>query len=680
LPEPSPTAGAVRKELDLILASAVFANSERLRRFLRFLVERTLAGQTDNLKEYTIGLEVFDRDPSYDPRVDSTVRVHAGKLRDRLREYSLGQGKQSDVHIDIPKGTYIPVFTLRGTEPVRPARDRKPVLWRGVFVAALVALAFIAGAWWMSVRSQLQPATFHQITFRRGMISAARFTPDGTNIVYSAEFEGMPLDIFATRPEATDSRSLGMTGAHLLATGPAGAIAAATKSRYNGFFQFAGTLAKASLTGGVAREMLTDVVAADWSPDGTTLAVAKESAGLNRLESPPGKGLFDAPPNAWIGDVRFSPDGKRIAFLVHPLRGDNLGSLYVTDLAGKTAKLSGEWPGIQGVAWRPDGGEIWFAADEAAANSIYAVDLSGRKRRIWRGPDTMVLHDVSKNGRVLLGVDNVRLHVIAKPPGESGERDLSWLDAGCSCGFSRDGRTLLIGESGVGGGPRLSVYLRKTDGSAAVRLGDGVPLALSPDGTWVLAYRHDSPQRPVFLPTGAGEAKPVVSGDIRFLESGEWFPDGRQVLLVGRESNHPARSYTVRLADGAAVPLTPEGIRGVKISPDGKRVLVRDRTGQWSIFHVDDKTMSKVNGAEGVDLVDWSSTPDVVYARAGDIPAQLYRLNINTGKREAWRELKPADPAGAKSIQHIHVTAPGDAYAYTYFRFDARLFVVDGLK
>ena len=664
-----------------MLASAVFANSERLRRFLRFLVERTLAGQTDDLKEYTIGLEVFDRDPSYDPRVDSTVRVHAGKLRDRLREYYLGEGKQSEIRVDVPKGAYIPVFTLRGTTPVRQPRDWKPWLWRSALVVLMAALAFTGGVLWVRLRSRTSPVTFHQITFRRGMISAARFTSDGSGIVYSAAFEGLPLDIFSTRPEATDSRPLGMTGSHLLATGPAGVIAAATSSRYNGFFQFVGTLARASLTGGAPREMLTDVVAADWSPDGTTLAVAKETTESNRLESPPGKSLFDPPPNAWIGDVRFSPDGKRIAFLVHPLRGDNLGSLYVTDLAGKATKLSGEWPGIQGVAWRPDGREVWFAADAAAAaNSIYAVDLSGRQRMVWRGPDTMLLHDISKNGRVLVAMDNVRLHVIAKPPGENSERDLSWLDAGCSCGFSRDGKTLLIGEAGVGGGPRLSVYLRPTDGSPAVRLGDGVPVALSPDGAWVLAYRHDSPQRPVFLPTGAGEVKPIVSGNIHFLESGDWFPDSRRVLLLGRESNHPVRTYVVELSDGTATPLTPEGIRGVKVSLDGKRVLVRDRSRDWFIFHVDSGSMDRVNGAEGLDLVDWSSTPDVVYARSGDIPAQLYRLNLSTGKREPWRELKPADPAGAKSIQHIHVTASGDAYAYTYFRFDARLFVVDGLK
>src|SRR5690349_8404086 len=105
-PKPvTPETEAVRAELETMLASSVFASQERLRRLLRYLVEPSLAGKSSDLKEYAIGLDVFDRDVGYDPRVDSTVRVHAGKLRDRLREYYLSAGKESPVRIEIPKGT-----------------------------------------------------------------------------------------------------------------------------------------------------------------------------------------------------------------------------------------------------------------------------------------------------------------------------------------------------------------------------------------------------------------------------------------------------------------------------------------------------------------------------------------------------------------------------------------------
>lgn len=678
---PSPSPEAVRASLDAILASSAFSNSDRLRRFLRFLVDRALAGQTDDLKEYTIGLEVFDRDTSYDPRVDSTVRVHAGKLRDRLREYYLGEGNTAAVRIDVPKGTYVPVFT---TAPALPEETQnwRPVFWRWMLTGALAVAAFLGGAAWMHFRPQPAAVTFHQVSFRRGMISAARFSSDGNTVVYSAAFEGQPLEIFTTRPETPESRSLGMLGAHLLAAGPAGTIAAAVHSHYKGFFQFIGTLARASLNGEAARELADNVVAADWSPDGSRLAQVTELRALNRLESPPGNRLFDAPPNAWIGDVRFSPNGHSIAYLVHPLRGDNLGSLYVTDLSGNSRKLSGEWPGIQGVAWRPDGQEIWVAADEAnVANSIFAVNLTGQKRLVWRGPDTLLLQDIARDGRVLLAVQNIRLHVMAKPPGAATERDLSWLDGGSSCGLSQDGQTLLIGESGIGGGPRLSVYLRRTDGSAAVRLGDGAPLALSPNGAWVLAYRHDSPQHPVFLPTGAGDVRQIPAGNIHFLEAGAWFPDSRRALLIGREPDHQPRTYIAKLDGGDPEPMAPEGFRGVVISLDGNAVLLRDRSGQWFQYWVDSGKLAPTGAMlNELEPIAWTTSPDVVYARSGDVPARIYRVNLKTGQRETWRELAPADRAGVLGTQHIHITASGDAYAYTYFQFDARLFVVDGLK
>jgi len=237
-PASSPSPQAVRASLDAILASAAFSNSERLRRFLRFLVERALSAQTDDLKEYTIGLEVFDRDPTYDPRVDSTVRVHAGKLRDRLREYYLDEGKSSAVRIDVPKGTYVPVFSDVLPPSSKAAWNWKPLLVRTALIGGITVVAFGGGAVWMRFRSQPSPVAFHQVTFRRGMISSARFSSDGSTVVYSAAFEAQPLDIFATRPETTESRSLAISGGHLLAAGPAGTIAAAVRSRYNGFFQF----------------------------------------------------------------------------------------------------------------------------------------------------------------------------------------------------------------------------------------------------------------------------------------------------------------------------------------------------------------------------------------------------------------------------------------------------------
>jgi eukaryotic-like serine/threonine-protein kinase len=670
---------AVRAELDTVLASPAFASPERLRRFLRYLVERALAGQAGELKEYAIGLDVFDRDASYDPRVDSTVRVHAGKLRDRLREYYLSAGKESPVRIDIPKGTYAPVFAFPGTP--KPPETRGPVPRRALLLAAVGAaiVGIVGGAIWQATRTATAPPVFSPVSFRRGMITAARFASDGQSVLYTAAWEGRPLELFLTRPGTSDSRSLELPGAHLLATGPNGELAVGVRAEYRGFFQFGGTLARTSLAGGVPRELLTETLAADIAPDGT-LAVVRRAAGHDRVEWPPGRVVFEGPQGGWLGDLRISRDGSRIAFLSHPLNGDNLGSLYVADREGAARRLGGEWAGIQGTAWAPGGREIWFAASRSATDhGLYAMALSGRMRTVWSGPETFVLHDVAANGRVLLSLENMRLHVMAQPPGET-ERDVSWLDGGCSCALSQDGKTLAIGEGGIGGGPRMSSYLRPLDGATAVRLGDGIPMALSPDGAWVLAYRHDSPQHPVLLPTGAGSARDLAADGVRFVERGSWLPDSRRVLLVGRAGDRPPRTYVARVDGGAPEPLTPEGVTGVLVSPDGSRLLVRRQAANWMVFQMADGKMTAAEGLSGLSPIVWSDAANVVYARAGDIPARIYRVNLESGKREEWRQLKPADPAGAMAIQHVQVTPSGNAMAYTYFQFDARLIVAEGLR
>lgn len=663
-----------------MLASPAFASPERLRRFLRYLVEKALEGKAGELKEYAIGLDVFDRDASYDPRVDSTVRVHAGKLRDRLREYYLSVGRESPVRIEIPKGTYAPVFAFPTAPKVQGAAGRVPR--RGLLLALIGAATagMVAGAIWQAARTATAPPLFSPVSFRRGLISAARFGPDGQTVLYTAAWEGRPLELFLTRPGMPDSRSLEMPGVHLLATGPNGEMAVGVRAHYRSFFQFDGTLALASLSGGMPREMLGDTSAADIGPDGT-LAVVRQAEGRDRVEWPPGRVVFAGPQAGWIGDLRISRNGSRIAFLVHPVIGDNRGSLYTADRDGSVRRLGEEWFGIQGTAWEPEGREIWFAAWRSQTDhGLYAMGLSGRRRTVWSVPENFVLHDISGNRRVLLSFENVRLHVMAQPPGEPAERDVSWLDGGCSCALSQDGKTLLIGEAGVGGGPRMSVYLRRLDGATAVRLGDGIPLALSPDGTWVLAFRHDSPQHPVLLPAGAGSARDIAPGGVRFLERGSWLPDSRRFLLVGRAADRPPRTYIARLDGGSPEPLTPEGIRGVLLSPDGGQLLVRSEAGNWMAFQMGNGKMTPVAGLSGLNPVGWSDTGDVVYARGGDIPARIYRVNVQSGKREEWRRLTPADAAGAMAIQHVQVTPSGNAMAYTYFQFDARLFVVEGLR
>jgi TolB-like protein len=102
----------VRRQLDRLLASAGFANAGRMSRFLKFVVEQSLAGEGERLKEYVIGVEVFDRDTDYDPRVDAIVRVEAARLRTKLTEYYAGDGHGDPLVLSLPKGGYSPVIKI----------------------------------------------------------------------------------------------------------------------------------------------------------------------------------------------------------------------------------------------------------------------------------------------------------------------------------------------------------------------------------------------------------------------------------------------------------------------------------------------------------------------------------------------------------------------------------------
>ena len=157
------------------------------------------------------------------------------------------------------------------------------------------------------------------------------------------------------------------------------------------------------------------------------LAVVHEVDGRKRLEFPLGKVVYEA--DGWIGNLRVGPKGDLLAFVDHPQPRDDGGSVAVVDLAGKKKTLSEGWDSIQGLAWSPKGDEVWFSATRTGGDrSLFAVSLSGNVRLLARVPGELTLLDVSRDGTVLLTRGNDRAGMIGLAPGETKERDLSWLD------------------------------------------------------------------------------------------------------------------------------------------------------------------------------------------------------------------------------------------------------------
>lgn len=541
-----------------------------------------------------------------------------------------------------------------------------------VLLVALLALAAHVAVRWPAPRTI---PTFQRLTFNRGFVRSARFAPEG-QVLYTAAWEGRPVSAYAVRLDSLESRPLA-TPAHGLVAVRGGEVA---------FFTEAGRLGRSVVTGGPVKDVLDKVRSADWSADGADFAVARpfDPAGVlegpARIEYPVGTVLCEA---SRPTHVRLSPDGRRVAFLEHPVWGDDRGSVVVVDRAGKRTTLSEGWASLQGLAWGRRSDEVWFTAARVGADlALYAVTLGGRQRAVQPALGRLVVHDIAPDGRVLLERNSLRAEVRFRGPGDAEERDLSWLDLARVVELTPDGRSLLFMESGEGGGLDYGVWLRNTDGSMPVRLGRGWPMGLSPDGAWVLSVPIRNPERIDMLPTGAGETRSIKDPGIATYEWAGWLPDGKRIVFTGRAPGAGPRVYVRALAGGAPRPITPPGVVVFRntVTPDGTH-LAAPCGKQMCLYPIDGGGEARpIPGTEGAVLLSWGEGGTAYMREMKHYSSRVFRLDPSTGRRETWRDLSPPERSGLVGVGNVTITLDGKAYAYNYARQLSDLYVVAGLE
>ncbi|MGA2212967.1 MAG: protein kinase [Bryobacteraceae bacterium] len=554
----------------------------------------------------------------------------------------------------------------------KPRRGWGILLWPGLLVIALGA--GVLGGW-----KALKPArpSFERLTYRRGEIPSAKFSPDGQTVVFSAQWASEPANIFSMRPGSREYRSLDVPGGRILSISSTGEMAILLGSVTNGT---AGTLARVPLSGGAPREILDNVSDADWSPDGSNLAVLRTAGGRNRIEYPIGTVRYESDGAApqWL---RISPGGDRIAFF----EPDEAGGGYavtVLDMQGKKQKLSSGWQEELGLAWSWRGDEIWFGGAKAGGEpALRAVTLGGKERVLVEPPATMIVDDVTRDRKVLATVVDSRLGISGISPGAKQERDLSWFDASSVFDISADGSTILFEELSNGEARNPAIYLRKTDGSPAVRLGNGNHPALSPDGKWVACIVNDGPKTNLtLLPTGAGEARNIGAPGMHY-ERVEWFPEGQKLLLTGNPAGGRIRTYVQDVNGGAPMPVTAEGVAASRVSPDGKYATALDGGKLNLLPMAGGEPKAAVDIEPGQSVLRWSADGRFLFLQqmVGLTAVKINRLDLASRRGELWKEIKPADPVGVR-IVNVVVTPDGDAYAYSFQRDIGTLYLAGGLK
>jgi Tol biopolymer transport system component len=581
-------------------------------------------------------------------------------------------------------------FALDTERSVTRAGERRlgasVAMGRTVGIAVVIAIAVVALVTGAVIDRLVAPgsapaaaATFKRLTFEHGTLRAARFADNG-NIVYSAAWGGQPSKVFLTRDQG-GATPLNAPPGQLLSVSVGGELAVSADHTFDGWLG-TGTLSRMPLLGGGARAIADEVRDADWLPDGSALLVVRRVQGRDRLEWPMGKVVYETA--GFISSPRVSRDGQRVAFADHPLFGDNDGHIAVIDSTGQVTRVANNMRGIRGLAWSPDGSEVWFAAAtpfEGSVRSLHAASFAGQIRSLLPGAIDVALMDVSRDGRMLVTKESEFRYIETLLPGDAVPRDVSFFDNAVARAITEDGTVLVTRQGGSS-----VVYLRHADNQAPVRLGDGEAFAFSPDRKWALSLATGDPWRILLLPTGTGQVKEVPNPERLVPSAGQFTPDGRRLVLLGARPNETVRGYVQRIDDGSIRAFTEPGInyiqsRMIVLTSDGSHAAFVDSVGRVRLYPLDGGEPIAVPGLRSGEYpLLWTPDAREVFITSGrTAPWRIERLELATGQRTPWKVVAPLQTAGIR-LSQVALSPDARSLVHFYSQLLSDLYVVDGAK
>jgi hypothetical protein len=554
---------------------------------------------------------------------------------------------------------------------------KPPNRWRYAWLAAPLLVA--VGGWWVGHR---EPAhglpDFHQLTYQRGFIPAARFLHDGQTAIYGGQFEDAPMQIYEVRTNLLQPVPVSVPSAMLFAVSPNDQMLIGVDVVYAGHSQ-SGTLAEVPVSGGTPRPIQTSVLSADYGPDGKAFALSRYTGGKCVLEYPAGKPLYTS--SGYMDHLRVSPDGKYVAFDDHPVQADDRGAVAVVDAEGKMRHLTPDYEEAQGVAWKSSA-EVWYTADTGDSNStmkLNAVDLAGKVRTVMSAPAMLRLMDIASDGRVLLDTPREMFTVSAQDVDGKLHPHLEIFNGSLATDISPDGKVVLIEEFGGSADTLYLAVYRKTDGSPPIVLGKGAAPKLSPDGKTVAALLYTSPPQLALYPIGIGESRTLPLGDLATARWVVWL-DATHMLVGGAQEKKDARAWLLDLDSGTLSPWGPAHFYPSAASADGKRVAGFSQSGA-TVYDAATQQMTPLPGfAKNEYVSGWTSDGQALLVETTEeAGSTVYRQDLKTGKRTLIRRVDAKDKAGAQESLLLPAQ-DGKSYVFWQAATHSTLWAVDGVK
>lgn len=555
-----------RRQLEQVLASPGFVRNDRMSRFLRFLVERHLEGSDEQIKESVIAVEVFGRRPDHDPSQDSIVRTEAGRLRARLAEYYVGEGKHDGMVIEVPKGGYTPAFRLREA-PSQPAPSGKKIPGKKLrlrvwLVPAVLtfALAIAAIVWVQKTerfwRNPIAEARFQTIADLDGTEQEAAVSRDGKFVAFLSDREGQ-TDVWVTQPGSGRFHNLTQGSApelvnpsvRTLGFSPDGSLVTFWVRKPGGPNGQIGIWAAPTL-GGKPRLYLEGAAEFDWSRDASALIYHTADSGdpLFVSNGAPRRGqpIFTAPAGLHSHFPLWAPDGGFIYF-VHGSLPDKLDIWRIRPAGGMPERITSHNGRVSYPVLLNRRTLMYLAGDSDGSGPwLYSMDVERRiSHRLTFGPDRYTSLSATSDGK--------RLVVTRANP----KRTLWRLRIGDSLtesappvrisltpatAFSpRLGPGYLICVSSAGGSE--SIWKRAIETDTELWSGHGAQIiggpAISPDGAHIAFSVRQGSQTLLYVMQADGTNARVVADSLDLQGSPAWTPDGRSITSSANDRGVP---------------------------------------------------------------------------------------------------------------------------------------------